>query len=96
MMLMAPDLTGWVQGLFSCPLLRTRYREESSGASLVHCNGLDRPGHPAQTIVQVAKKGKFDLILVGHSGLSGVGAAFWGTTAEKVSGHAPWSVLIVR
>jgi nucleotide-binding universal stress UspA family protein len=57
---------------------------------------LKRPGHPAQTILQVAKEGKFDLILVGHSGLSGVWAAFLGTTAEKVSRHAPCSVLIVR
>jgi nucleotide-binding universal stress UspA family protein len=55
-----------------------------------------RPGHPAQTIVLVAKEGKFDLVLVGHSGLSGVWAAFLGTTAEKVSRHAPCSILIVR
>jgi nucleotide-binding universal stress UspA family protein len=53
-------------------------------------------GHPAQTIIEVAKEGKFDLILVGHSGLSGVWAKFLGTTAEKVSRHAPCSVLIVR
>ena len=57
---------------------------------------LMRPGHPAQTIMAVAKEGKFDLVLVGHSGLSGVWAAFLGTTAEKVSRHAPCSVLIVR
>jgi len=57
---------------------------------------LVRAGHPAQTIVSVAKEGKFDVILVGHSGLSGVWAAFLGTTAEKVSRHAPCSVLIVR
>jgi nucleotide-binding universal stress UspA family protein len=55
-----------------------------------------RPGHPAQTIIEVAKEGNFDLVLVGHSGLSGVWAAFLGTTAEKVSRHAPCSVLIVR
>ena len=57
---------------------------------------LMRPGHPAQTIVAIAKEGKFDLVLVGHTGLSGVWAAFLGTTAEKVSRHAPCSVLIVR
>jgi nucleotide-binding universal stress UspA family protein len=57
---------------------------------------LMRPGHPAQTIVAVAKESKFDLVLVGHTGLSGVWAAFLGTTAEKVSRHAPCSVLIVR
>jgi nucleotide-binding universal stress UspA family protein len=57
---------------------------------------LMRAGHPAQTVVAVAKEGKFDLVLVGHTGLSGVWAAFLGTTAEKVSRHAPCSVLIVR
>jgi nucleotide-binding universal stress UspA family protein len=56
---------------------------------------LMRPGHPAKTILEVAKEGKLDLILVGHSGLSGVWALL-GTTAEKVSRHAPCSVLIVR
>lgn len=57
---------------------------------------LMRPGHPAQIIVAAVKEGKFDLVLVGHTGLSGVWAAFLGTTAEKVSRHAPCSVLIVR
>ncbi|MDP1761910.1 MAG: universal stress protein [Deltaproteobacteria bacterium] len=57
---------------------------------------LMRPGHPAQTIISAAQEGKFDLVLVGHTGLSGVWAAFLGTTAEKVSRHAPCSVLIVR
>jgi len=55
-----------------------------------------RIGHPAKTIVEVAKAGKFDLVLVGHTGLSEVWARFLGTTAEKVSRHAPCSVLIVR
>jgi nucleotide-binding universal stress UspA family protein len=62
----------------------------------VELQPLLRAGHPAQTIVGVARDGEFDVILVGHSGLSGVWAAFLGTTAEKVSRHAPCSVLIVR
>lgn len=70
-----------------------RAQAEQAGVEL---KTLMRPGHPAQTIVQVAKEGKFDLVLVGHTGLSGVWAAFLGTTAEKVSRHAPCSVLIVR
>jgi len=55
-----------------------------------------RPGHPAKAIVEVAKEGKFDLSLMGHSGLSEVWTRLLGTTAEKVSRHAPCSVLIVR
>ncbi len=70
--------------------------QAQSRAAGVQLKTLMRPGHPAQTIIKVAKEGKFDLILVGHSGLSGVWAAFLGTTAEKVSRHAPCSILIVR
>ena len=76
-------------------LEKARAQAQAEGAG-IKLKTLMRPGHPAQTIVQVAKEGKFDLVLVGHTGLSGVWAAFLGTTAEKVSRHAPCSVLIVR
>ena len=55
-----------------------------------------RAGHPAQTIVHVANERAVDLIMVGHSGHSGVWGLFPGGTAEKVSRHATCSVLIVR
>lgn len=74
-------------------LAAARARAQDAGLEL---KTLKRPGHPAQTILQVAEEGKFDLLLLGHSGLSGVWAKFLGTTAEKVSRHAPCSVLIVR
>ncbi len=70
-----------------------RAQAEKAGIEL---KSLLRAGHPAKTIVEVAKEGEFDVILVGHTGLSQVWAAFLGTTAEKVSRHAPCSVLIVR
>ena len=70
-------------------------REEGAQAGL-EVKTVLRPGHAAQTILEVAREGRFDLIVVGHSGLSGVWAMFLGTTAEKVSRHAPCSVLIVR
>lgn len=72
---------------------KARSQAREAGLEL---KALVRPGHPAQTILEVAKEGKFDLILVGPSGLSGVWAKFLGTTAEKVSRHAPCRVLIVR
>ncbi|MCL6622512.1 MAG: universal stress protein [Syntrophobacterales bacterium] len=74
-------------------LEEARARATEAGVEL---KTLLRAGHAAQTIVQVAREGGFDLVLVGHTGLSGVWAAFLGTTAEKVSRHAPCSVLIVR
>ncbi len=55
-----------------------------------------RPGHPARTIVDFAEEGGFDLIIMGHSGSSGVWGGFLGTTTEKVTRHAHCSVLVVR
>jgi nucleotide-binding universal stress UspA family protein len=72
-----------------------RAKSQAAAAGL-DLKTLLRAGHPAKTIVEVAQEGNFDLILVGHSGVSGVWATFLGTTAEKVSRHAPVSVLIVR
>jgi nucleotide-binding universal stress UspA family protein len=55
-----------------------------------------RAGHPAQEIVRAADDQGADLIVVGHSGHSGVWGRFHGGTAEKASRHAACSVLIVR
>jgi nucleotide-binding universal stress UspA family protein len=53
-------------------------------------------GHTAQRIVEEARAGGYDLLVLGHSGHSGVWGQFLGTTTDKVSRHAPCSVLIVR
>ncbi len=74
-------------------LLRAQRRALEAGIEL---KTILRIGHPAKTIVEAAQEGDFDLIVVGHSGLSGVWAKFLGTTADKVSRHAPCGVLIVR
>jgi nucleotide-binding universal stress UspA family protein len=50
----------------------------------------------AQTILEVAQEGSFDLIVVGHSGMAGVWARLLSTTAGRVSRHAPGSGLIGR
>lgn len=81
------------RGYFEQLLAEARQEAQGEGVEL---KTMVRPGHAAKTIVAVAKEGNFDLVLVGHTGLSEVWAAFLGTTAEKVSRHAPCSVLIVR
>jgi nucleotide-binding universal stress UspA family protein len=55
-----------------------------------------RAGHPAQQIVEAAHEHQVNLIVLGHSGHSGVWGRFLGSTAEKVSRHATRSVLLVR
>jgi nucleotide-binding universal stress UspA family protein len=53
-------------------------------------------GHAAQGIVHFAEEGKFDLIVIGHSGHSGVWGRFLGGTADKIVRHAHCNVLVVR
>ncbi len=53
-------------------------------------------GHAAQGLVKFAEEGHFDLIVLGHSGVSGVWGRFLGGTADKVMRHAPCDVLVVR
>lgn len=53
-------------------------------------------GHAAQEITRAASDNGADLIVIGHSGHSGVWGRYLGGVAEKVSRHALCSVLIVR
>jgi len=53
-------------------------------------------GNPAETIIEVAEKGNYDLIVVGNRGLSSVKRFFLGSVSDDISHHAKCSVLIVR
>jgi len=53
-------------------------------------------GHVAQSIIIHAKAIQCDLIVMGHSGRSGVWGTFLGTTADKVIRYAHCTVLVVR
>ena len=53
-------------------------------------------GQPAQALVKYAREHTFDLIVLGHSGHSGIWGTFLGTTADKTMRHAHCSVLVVR
>jgi nucleotide-binding universal stress UspA family protein len=57
---------------------------------------LVRIGDPADQIVRVAREHGFDLIVVGHRGLSPVKAFLLGSVSDRVVTHAPCSVLVVR
>ena len=55
-----------------------------------------RAGNAAQQIVQLAREGGFDLIVLGASGHSLIRDFLLGTTTDRVTHHAPCSVLVVR
>jgi nucleotide-binding universal stress UspA family protein len=53
-------------------------------------------GHPARALIDYVAESKADLLVIGHSGHSGIWGTFLGTTADKIVRHAGCSVLIVR
>ena len=55
-----------------------------------------RRGHPAKTIVQFAKDGGYDLIVVGHSDHSELWGRLLGDTADRITDHAYCSILVVK
>ncbi len=55
-----------------------------------------RQGDPADAILDVAEETKADLIIVGNKGMTGARRFLLGSVPNKVSHHAPCSVLIIR
>ncbi len=53
-------------------------------------------GEPAETIVQVAKKNRCDLIVLGTHGRKGLARLFYGNVADSVTRAAPCPVLALR
>jgi nucleotide-binding universal stress UspA family protein len=55
-----------------------------------------REGDPADAILDVAEEEKADLIVVGNKGMTGARRFLLGSVPNKVSHHAPSSVMIIR
>jgi nucleotide-binding universal stress UspA family protein len=55
-----------------------------------------REGDPADAILDVAEEINADLIVVGNKGMTGARRFLLGSVPNKVSHHAPCSVIIVR
>ena len=55
-----------------------------------------RQGDPADAILDVAEEQGADLIVVGNKGMTGAKRFLLGSVPNKVSHHAPCSVLIIR
>jgi nucleotide-binding universal stress UspA family protein len=55
-----------------------------------------RQGDPADAILDVAEERGADLIVIGNKGMTGAKRFLLGSVPNKVSHHAPCSVLIIR
>jgi nucleotide-binding universal stress UspA family protein len=72
-----------------------------SAAEMAKADGVDvetyaRQGDPADAILDVAEEQGADLIIVGNKGMTGAKRFLLGSVPNKVSHHAPCSVLIIR
>jgi nucleotide-binding universal stress UspA family protein len=73
--------------------------EEAAGeirAAGVEVEMFARQGDPADAILDVAEERGSDLIVVGNKGMTGAKRFLLGSVPNKVSHHAPCSVLIIR
>ena len=62
----------------------------------IEVNSYAREGDPADAILDVAEERGADLIVVGNKGMTGAKRFLLGSVPNKVSHHAPCSVLIIR
>jgi nucleotide-binding universal stress UspA family protein len=70
-------------------------------AQLARDAGVDvrtyaRQGDPADAVLDVAEELGADLIVVGNKGMTGTKRFLLGSVPNKISHHAPCSVLIIR
>jgi nucleotide-binding universal stress UspA family protein len=73
----------------------------SDAADQVKEAGVDvetfaREGDPADAILDVAEERDADLIVVGNKGMTGAKRFLLGSVPNRVSHHAPCSVMIIR
>ena len=69
---------------------------EAVNAGVAEVETFARQGDAADAIVDVAEEQRCDLIVVGNKGMTGAKRFLLGSVPNKVSHHAPCSVLIVR
>ena len=70
--------------------------EQSVKDAGVNVSTVARQGDPADAILDVAEEQNADLIVVGNKGMTGAKRFLLGSVPNKVSHHAPSSVLIIR
>jgi nucleotide-binding universal stress UspA family protein len=73
-----------------------REAEDKLKEAGVEVETFARQGDPADAILDVAEEQKADLIVVGNKGMSGAKRFLLGSVPNKVSHHAPCSVMIIR
>lgn len=53
-------------------------------------------GHEVQAVVEYAKAGQFDLLVIGFMGLSHLYDRIWGSTSQNLTRLSPCTVMVVK
>jgi nucleotide-binding universal stress UspA family protein len=93
----APNDRGWtVNPREDVLALLEQATSEAHGVGVTEVQTFARQGDAADAILDVAEEQRTDLIVVGNKGMTGAKRFLLGSVPNKVSHHAPCSVLIVR
>src|ERR1700757_1641298 len=71
-------------------------RGQAMAAGVASVETFARQGDAADAILDVAEEQRSDLIVVGNTGMTGAKRFLLGSVPNKISHHAPCSVLIIR
>jgi nucleotide-binding universal stress UspA family protein len=70
--------------------------QEAHAAGVTSVETFARQGDAADAVLDIAEEQRSDLIVMGNKGMTGAKRFLLGSVPNKVSHHAPCSVLIVR
>ena len=106
-----PSNSFWAQGTTFAPISSQKYLEKvenfhkkiltealkkAKATAKISVTKRLLTGRPAEKIIEVAKEGSFDLIVMGSRGLGGIKEFFLGSVSDRVADEAPCPVLIIK
>ena len=91
-----PEDLQWVINLREEIDATLREAAEAAQQAGVRAQTYARQGDPADAILDVAEEQGADLIVIGNKGMTGAKRFLLGSVPNKISHHAPCSVLIIR
>ena len=92
----APDDVQWMVNEREDVDATLKQAAEKMSESGIEVETFARQGDPADAILDVAEEQNADLIVVGNKGMTGAKRFLLGSVPNKVSHHAPSSVMIIR
>jgi nucleotide-binding universal stress UspA family protein len=74
----------------------TKHARDQAALAGVELETIVKQGHEVETIVTLAREGKFDLLVIGHHGHSRIFERTMGSTAQSIVRLAPCPVLVAK